>query len=474
MDEITITGSRIRKDAFTSAAPVQIITAERSTLEGLQDTAQVLQEAAVASGSGQINTLFGGYLVDGGPGVQTLSLRGLGAQRTLVLLNGRRLPPAGIGGTVGPVDLNILPNFIINRIELLKDGASSIYGSDAVAGVANVITKTRVSGGRLGGQYNSASGGGDQYTIDGTWGVTGDKGGFSVSGEWYRINQLKLGERSRAACGLDLLTAAEAGNVGAIARYGVPAHAVQEGDSTDLINPFTGQPVCWSTQSGWGAIYSPAWASRGNITVLPPGAGYVPATTGSAAQMEPTDAPGWRRLASFEISEPTPAELNADLIPRNERLTLYGQGDWAFSSTVELYGELLMTQRKSRQSQVRQLFPFVSVDSDINPTGYYFYPIVGMLPTKASQNVKVGRALAGLRGDVGTWRYDAYLSQSRSDADYLDDVVPYDRLEAATGTYQDQASGLDQGELLPEGVCGPSAPAGCVPFNSLFTVNGLR
>ncbi len=231
LPEVSITGSRIRKDAYTSASPVQIITSERSTLEGLSDTAQVLQESAVASGSGQINTLFGGYLVDGGPGVQTLSLRGLGAQRTLILLNGRRLPPAGVGGTVGPVDLNIIPNSIVNRIELLKDGASSIYGSDAVAGVVNVITKTRASGGRINGQFNATPDGADTYTVDGTWGWAGESGGLSVSAEWYKINQLKLGERPRAACGLDLLTADVAGNVGAIARYGIPAHAVQPGDS---------------------------------------------------------------------------------------------------------------------------------------------------------------------------------------------------------------------------------------------------
>ena len=281
LQEITITGSRIRKDAFTSASPIQIITTERSTLEGLQDTSQVLQEAAVASGSGQINTLFGGYVVDGGPGVQTISLRGLGAQRTLVLLNGRRLPPAGVGGTVGPVDLNIIPNSIVNRIELLKDGASSIYGSDAVAGVVNVITKTRANGGRINGQYNSASGGGDQYTFDGTYGWAGERGGFSVSAEWYKISRLTLGERPQAACGLDLLSAAQPGNIGAIARYGVPARAVQTGDSTDLINPFTGKPVCWSTQTGWGIVYSPTFAARGNITNLPRGPGYVPATTGT-------------------------------------------------------------------------------------------------------------------------------------------------------------------------------------------------
>lgn len=467
LPEITVTGSRIRRDAYTSASPVQIITSERSTLEGLQDPAQILQETAVASSSGQINTLFGNYLVDGGTGVQTLSLRGLGAQRTLVLLNGRRLPPAGAGGTVGPVDLNILPNSIINRIELLKDGASSIYGSDAVAGVANVITKTRLSGGRLGGTYNTAKGGGDQYTLDGTWGWSGDRGGFSLSGEYYNIKQLKLGERPEAACAEDLLYAAQDGMINAIPQYGIPARPVLEGERSDYIDPTTGEYLCWGVPAGYGTFYGGnyAWNPIGTYTAMPPGPGYVGT---------PISIPGWRRYTLHELYQPTDLELATDLIPYQQRVSFFGQGDYNFSSAAEAYGELMYSQRKSRQEGMRQLFPYVSFESDINPTGAYLYPIVAPLPFKSSQDVQVTRALGGLRGDIGTWRYDAYVSHSRSDAKYNQDVVPYDRLEAATGTYQEQAVWYLQGELIDDGVCGPSAPAGCVPLDEIFTVDALR
>jgi iron complex outermembrane receptor protein len=141
VEEIVVTGSRIRRDEFTSASPVQVIDMEMSTLAGLIDTTEILQGSTVAANSSQINNLLGGFVVNGGPGVNTLDLRGLGANKTLVLLNGRRLNPAGTRGTVAAVDLNTLPASVIQRVEILKDGASSVYGSDAVTGVVNIITR---------------------------------------------------------------------------------------------------------------------------------------------------------------------------------------------------------------------------------------------------------------------------------------------------------------------------------------------
>jgi len=85
-DRIVVTGSLLRRDEFTSSAPIQVITAEIASIEGLVDTAEILQDSSIAAGSQQINTQFGGFIVNGGPGVQTVSLRGLGAQRTLLLL----------------------------------------------------------------------------------------------------------------------------------------------------------------------------------------------------------------------------------------------------------------------------------------------------------------------------------------------------------------------------------------------------
>src|SRR5262249_48189673 len=109
VERVVVTGSRLRKSEFTSSAPIQIITREDSTLEGLNDTADILQTSTSAAGSQQINNTFSAFVVPGGSGANTLSLRGLGAQRTLVLVNGKRLAPAGSTGQLGQPDLNTLP-----------------------------------------------------------------------------------------------------------------------------------------------------------------------------------------------------------------------------------------------------------------------------------------------------------------------------------------------------------------------------
>ena len=124
VSELVITGSRIKTSEFNSASPVTVLTPEQAQLEGKADIAELLQSLPVAENNVQINNFFTGFVVTGGPGVNTLSLRGLGAQRTLFLINGQRLGPAGVGGTVGPVDLNTLnfPQAEIEDIQILTDG----------------------------------------------------------------------------------------------------------------------------------------------------------------------------------------------------------------------------------------------------------------------------------------------------------------------------------------------------------------
>ena len=98
-EEIIVTGSRLKRTTFDSIAPLQVIDADASREAGLIDTADILQESTAASGT-QIDVTFTGYVLDNGPGASTISLRGLNSDRTLVLINGRRVAPAGVeGGT---------------------------------------------------------------------------------------------------------------------------------------------------------------------------------------------------------------------------------------------------------------------------------------------------------------------------------------------------------------------------------------
>src|SRR5690606_41449899 len=108
---------------------------------GPRSAAEVLPKASIAAGSTQINHQFAGFVIEGGTGVQSLALRGLGENRALILLDGQRPGPAGTRGQVGAFDLNVIPSSILQRAEIVKDGSTSIYGSDAVAGAVNLITR---------------------------------------------------------------------------------------------------------------------------------------------------------------------------------------------------------------------------------------------------------------------------------------------------------------------------------------------
>src|SRR5690242_2863928 len=144
LETVTVTGSLLKRPEYETTAPVQVIEIQNNIAAGQFDTADFLQTSAAAAGSTQINGQFGGYIVEGGTGVQTVNLRGLGANRTLILLDGQRPGPAGVRGQVGAFDLNVIPQVILSRIEIVKDGSSSIYGSDALSGVVNLITKKNI------------------------------------------------------------------------------------------------------------------------------------------------------------------------------------------------------------------------------------------------------------------------------------------------------------------------------------------
>ena len=134
VEEITVTGSRVKRTIFSAAAPVEVMDREEIEKTGAQNVEDLIQHMTVASGSGYRG---GG----GGPGTAQINLRGLGAGATLVLLNGRRIVSSAAGITVPFVDISTIPLAVVERVEILKGGASAIYGSDAIAGVVNIITR---------------------------------------------------------------------------------------------------------------------------------------------------------------------------------------------------------------------------------------------------------------------------------------------------------------------------------------------
>ncbi|PLK24387.1 TonB-dependent receptor domain-containing protein [Novosphingobium sp. TH158] len=193
--EILVTGSRIKRDTYSSPSPLQVLETDATQDVGQFDPTQILQRSEASAGQ-QIDATFGGFVLNNGPGSTTINLRGLGADRTLLLINGRRMAPAGVEGAPTNPSLNLLPGSLIERYELLLDGASSVYGSDAIAGVGNVILKKRFNGLELFARGNAnPQGGGDDYTISGSWGKNFNNGFIGIGAEYDYRDTVRLNDR---------------------------------------------------------------------------------------------------------------------------------------------------------------------------------------------------------------------------------------------------------------------------------------
>ena len=183
--EILVTGSRIKQDPNNSALPLQIITTQELSRNGISSPEQLVMFLS-SNGNGPDNLASNSDVVGGAQrgtnGLSSANLRGQGSASTLVLLNGRRVAAHGLQGSA--VDVNQIPFAAIERVEILKDGASAIYGTDAVGGVINFITKTNFQGITLNG-FTDITEQGDApiYRLSGTVGYGDlDKQGFNIMG----------------------------------------------------------------------------------------------------------------------------------------------------------------------------------------------------------------------------------------------------------------------------------------------------
>jgi outer membrane receptor protein involved in Fe transport len=201
-EEIVVTGSRIRRKDLTTPAPVTVVTRQQFESSGkmtIGDFLQTMPEQGNAPNF-QLNT---GGINYGADGTTRINLRSLGIQRTLVLINGRRVVPGGLGASAA-VDLNSIPTEAVERVEVLKDGASAVYGSDAIAGVVNIITRRTYNGTDVGAQYG-LSGQGDAQTFDAhvTTGRSDENASAIFSVRYYNQAESWLRDRSWSGQALD-------------------------------------------------------------------------------------------------------------------------------------------------------------------------------------------------------------------------------------------------------------------------------
>ena len=197
VEEIIVTGSYIKGTPADAISPVQTLSREKLVNSGVSDFAEAIRNLEIASGSDTAASDSSRFTSGSGSGLANVALRGLGPTSTLVMLNGKRMPYAGQKLNDGDrfVDINQIPINMIDRVEVLKDGGSALYGSDAIAGIVNFITRTDFEGFEASFKTQSVTQGSQTDTTFGAvWGWQNQAGTSSlvVGGEFFdRSQQLR-------------------------------------------------------------------------------------------------------------------------------------------------------------------------------------------------------------------------------------------------------------------------------------------
>lgn len=425
-EKITVLGSRIRTDGLDKSSPVEIISASEAVGQGLVTLGDLLRTSTVAAGANQVTAAAStAFVTEGGTGTETLSLRGLGANRTLVLLNGRRIGPAGTRGQVSAFDLNIMPLSAVERVEILKDGASSLYGSDAVAGVVNIITKQGDESNFTFNTSQPTDSGGETLRVSGTFGRSYSKGSFRLVGDYQRQNELANGDRDFFDCGQNYVFDPDSG------------------ERADVVDPRTGDYHC--NDLLWGHVWIYDYAPDSNV---PPGAlaqydydgdlgQYVPSFNETANDPFDMRTPeGWYPVAydrnSFGVANADhPFQDLETLSPEQEIGTVFGQGEYWVSDTMTMYGEVLLNRRKTTTNGYRQFWSYIYNEnffagSDLSEgwTGAQWLSPTPITDHSGSEiTVDYRRFVAGIEGVLGDYDWDVSIQDSRSDGDYMSKVI---------------------------------------------------
>jgi len=384
LDTVQVTGSHIKRAQLSGVGPVSVVDAEAIERSGATSVEALLQRLPASAGfaGSQSNA----YWAENGYGTTQVNLRGLGINRTLVLLNGRRIVNGGTGAN-SSVDLNVIPVSLIERVEVLKDGASAIYGADAVAGVVNIITKQGFEGAEAVVRYGQTSqGDGEETSVDVSWGVSSERGSLMAAVSYFDSGAVNMA--SRAPCGLI------------------------ESD---------GRLVCSGSSSTIGGRALLADGRRVNFNQVPGGDGdfYEPY---SAAKHNYNGNP----------------TLNA--VNPIERLSLSVFGDSQLNDSTRAFIEAMYTNRQSRQlatsGGLGVYRPInIAADHPTNPTGQDLLLQRRRLeeagPRHFFQETDTYRVVAGLKGQFGTsWDWSVAFNWGRNTGvDGSDNVANLDRVD---------------------------------------------
>jgi iron complex outermembrane receptor protein len=430
--EVVITGSRIPTLTAEEMLPVTVLDSTDVSRGGGDSLATLLQTLPMSAAS-----VRNPNINNEGDGSARLDLRALSPKRTLVLLNGRRFPNGGIGAD-SSVDINSIPIDLIDRVEILTSGASTVYGADAVAGVVNFITKSEIDGLQLGAQQSRSSQGDGQVTK-----LNVNAGHEFLGGQWMvggqYVRQREVSQSSRAFSAVPMMVSDLNGDVQAFGSYNTPE----------------------------GLFEIP----EGNVLGLAPG--FYTHISGSQGRT----ASQYREVDfNTDIFNFAPYQY---LQTPNERGSLWLQGKQPLSADIVLHLEGLFSHRTSSQRQAPTPYdsggdpsPLLANGLPGIPASNYYNPfgtdleavrrrLVEIQDRGNSQRIDAIREAAALSIQLGAWKVEPSIVYARSYAVETDfGSIPGQKLQTALGP-----SGLDaQGNI----VCGSAGSNGIVPATAVI------
>jgi len=443
VEEIIVTGSLIKRKDLTTPAPVSQISRLEITAAGVTSLGQILQNLPAQSNAINIQ------VNNGGDGSTRINLRAVGEHRTLVLLNGRRVVYSGLGAD-SSVDLNIIPAAVVERVEVLKDGASTVYGSDAIGGVVNLITRRDFEGVEADAYVGTSQrGDGTVYDIAVTAGKKFDKGNILFSAGTFRIYPIWCSDRGFSKFDYQM------DDWSTLTTYKGGSTAVPQGTIVDRDEDS-----------------SQAWTDLRN---------KFPDYSGSYFYNDPQE--GWRPFNLGGTSDSGEGDLynyqpDNYLVTPQERYNVFSSGTWRFHDLVRGFWEGMYAKRFSDQKLAPEpVFTIVenitvSKDNYYNPFGRDFIDIRRRMVEGGNRNfiqdLDTFRLATGLEGalpeglgPLSSWTWELSYNYGRTSGTNTN-KGNYDRARLAKAlgpSFRDPATG--------QIVCGtPDNPDyNCVPLN---------
>jgi iron complex outermembrane recepter protein len=433
-EEVVVTGSRIRRKDLTTPAPVTVFTRkdiDESGRSSLGEFLQLMPEQGNAPNA-QVNNRPGPFAGDGST---RIGLRSLGENRTLVLLNGRRFVPEN-GGADPSIDLNSVPDAAIERVEVLKDGAAAVYGSDSIGGVVNIITRRRFDGTEVRAYTGlSTRADGQTYRFDATTGRTSDRGALLFSATYFKQEPVWARDRSfsQYALAYDATTGSETRSGSGVIPQGriiIPREA-------------TGQPVPNPTGDPRIDLYNSL------VTTYPNENSF---TRDRSAPL------GWRPFAGNALAPDGDGynfqPYNYDFTP-SQRISAFSTGELKLTSNARGYYEGSFANRQATQQLAPEpLFTdVVSKDNFYNPFGVDIATVRRRMTEWGNrlshEDVTTYRGVVGIDGTIperwgpfSGWFWDVSLSYGRSQqSGTITGTEDVNHLQAALGPSWTDAAG---------------------------------